>query len=191
MSTDTSVLGRLREVQDPDLPLMLSWRNTPAVRAFLFTRHHISLQEHTAWWEKARHRKDLRYFIYEVRGVPAGLMTFTAIDAINNNAIWGFYKAPQAPKGAGRNMAFLALDIAFNELACHKLYGEVLALNKPSIRLHEGLGFKLEGIYREHHMIDGQYADVHRFGMLQHEWRDNRDRIAIQLIQQTQEGLHP
>jgi RimJ/RimL family protein N-acetyltransferase len=51
-----------------------------------------------------------------------------------------------------------------------KLFGEVLAFNKPSIKLHQKLGFSQEGVLREHYFLNDEYHDVYCFGMLKSEW---------------------
>lgn len=164
--------GKIREIKPEELELMLSWRNAPNVRANMYTRHEISLDEHLAWWTRTRQRNDQQYFMYEINSVPLGIVGFTEIDTLNQNASWAFYASPDAPKGTGSKMEFLALEFAFGGLGLHKLHCEVLNFNEAVIKLHQKFGFQVEGIFREHHKVDGQFVDIQRLGLLKQEWTD-------------------
>lgn len=177
-----SVLGRLRSIQDCELELMRSWRNAPTVRANMYTRHEISAAEHLAWWERTSQRQDQRYFMYENEGTPLGIVAFTAIDLVNSNSSWAFYASPEAPRGTGARMEFLALDYAFSTLCLHKLHCEVLAFNTAVVRLHQKFGFLIEGTLRQHHKMDDGYVDIIRMGLLAEEWASNRNTMQAKLI---------
>lgn len=179
---DTHALGKLRPIADEELELMLAWRNAPGVRANMYTRHEISLEEHLAWWEATRRRADRRYFMYECDGRGQGVVGFTDIDAANRNASWAFYSAPNAPKGTGSRMELLALEYAFGDLGLHKLHCEVLAFNKAVIGLHQKFGFHVEGILREQHKVDDSFVDIYRLGILAREWASMRGPMTEKLF---------
>ena len=165
-----SDFGILREIKDDELELMLAWRNDPKVRANMYTRHTISLQEHISWWERTKHRADQRYYMFEYEGKATGIAAFSSIDTANGSSAWAYYAAPNAPKGSGSRMEFLMLDEAFNTLKLHKLYCEVLAFNTAVITLHQKFGFTVEGIFRQHYCLDTEYVDIYRLGILKDEW---------------------
>lgn len=177
-SDNMQSLGMLRNIHDSELALMLSWRNAPSVRENMYTRHEISMEEHTSWWEKNSLRKDQQYYMYEYSGRPQGIVAFTGIDHGNKNSSWAFYAAPDAQRGTGLRMEFLALEHAFSDLALHKLSCEVLAFNTSVIKLHQRFGFKVEGIFREQHLIDATAVDVYRLAILESEWQQQRDLMA-------------
>lgn len=182
-----SISGLLRPIADSELELMLSWRNAPAVRANMYTRHEISAAEHLEWWRCTSQREDQQYCMYESAGEPLGIVGFTLIDRINSNCSWAFYAAPSAPRGTGSRMEFLALDHAFGTIGLHKLYCEVLAFNAPVIGLHRKFGFRIEGTFRDQHRKDGEYIDIVRLGMLSSEWADRRDEMKAGLTGSQQE----
>lgn len=182
-----SALGHLRVIQDNELELMRSWRNAPSVRANMYTRHEISAAEHQAWWERTRQREDQQYFMYENGNTPLGIVGFTAIDRVNLNCSWAFYAAPDAPRGTGARMEFLALEHAFNTLQLHKLNCEVLAFNTAVIKLHQKFGFLIEGTFRQHHKVGDDYIDIIRMGLLADEWVSKRDQMQAKLTGAQQE----
>ena len=182
MESMISSLGSLRVIRSDELELMLSWRNAPAVRANMYTRHEISLDEHLQWWSKIIDRVDQSYYMYEFHGVPSGIVAFTGIDLVNNNSSWAFYASPDASRGTGSRMEFLALECAFRKMNLHKLCCEVLGFNTPVIRLHQKFGFAVEGVLREQHLVDGTYVDVHRLGLLSDEWLAISDKVEARLL---------
>lgn len=174
-------IGLLRAIHDSELELMRAWRNAPSVRANMYTRHEISSEEHLAWWGRIQLRDDQKYFMYDLAGEPTGIVAFTDIDKENENSSWAFYASPTAPKGAGTRMEFLALDYAFLGLALHKLHCEVLSFNTPVINLHQKFGFKVEGIFRGQHKVDGVFVDIYRLGLLAAEWTTQRPLMAAKI----------
>ena len=178
----TSQLGHLRAIRPDELEMMLSWRNSPTVRANMYTRHEISLSEHLAWWARIQDRADQRYLMYEFEGIAAGVVAFNSIDVGNCNSSWAFYASPEAMKGTGSRMEFLALDHAFRDLQIHKLFCEVLAFNGPVVKLHQKFGFQVEGILREQHRMNAEFVDIYRLGMLGRDWQQNREAMLAKLM---------
>lgn len=175
-------IGCLREIRPQELEKMLSWRNAPSVRANMYTRHEISLEEHRAWWDRIQSSTDHKYFMYEFESTPLGIVSFNGIDQANQTSSWAFYASPEAPKGTGSKMEYLAVDHAFRVIQLHKLTCEVLAFNTPVIRLHEKFGFKVEGIFREQHKIENVFVDIYRLGILSSDWTPRRDQIFNRLL---------
>lgn len=144
----------------------------------MYTRHEISLDEHSEWWAKTQCRKDQLYQMYEFSGSPQGIVAFTGIDPTNSNATWAFYANPNAPTGTGLRMEFLALECAFTDLGLHKLSCEVFAFNAAVIKLHRKFGFREEGIFRDHHMVDGRFEDIYRLAIFESEWAAQKSKMA-------------
>ena len=178
-------LGILRGIADDELELMRAWRNEPAVRANMYTQHEISREEHLTWWGKMKTRKDQKYFMYEMAGVPMGIAAFAGIDMQSQNSAWAFYASPSASKGTGSKMEFLMLEHAFEDLKLQKLYCEVLAFNTPVIKLHQKFGFNIEGVFRQQHKANNDFIDIYRLGILLPEWQEHRQAMQEKLIAQT------
>ncbi|WP_331376783.1 UDP-4-amino-4,6-dideoxy-N-acetyl-beta-L-altrosamine N-acetyltransferase [Sinorhizobium chiapasense] len=175
------VHGCLRRATDDDITIMRMWRNIPAVREKMYTWHEISEEEHQRWWARTRSADNHRYFIYEHRRVPLGVVSFNNIDQENRNASWAFYASPDAERGTGSRMEFLALDYAFFDLNLHKLFCEVLDFNAAVIKLHKKFGFVEEGIFRQQYLRDGKYYNIHRLGMLANEWASKRNDMLASI----------
>jgi len=73
--------------------------------------------------------------------------------------------------GYARRALELLLDYAFHERRLHKWQASVVADNAASIALHESLGCRLEGRFREQIFHDGTWQDELWYGMTEREWR--------------------
>ncbi len=155
-----------------DLERVLAWRNHEAVRRYMYTQHEISLAEHTRWFERASQDSCRHLLVFESSTVPLGFINFHQI-APGGVADWGFYVAPDAPKGTGRQLGKAALHYAFAHVGLYKLCGQALAYNERSIRFHRSLGFQQEGILRDQHFDGQNYHNVVCFGLLASEWQPN------------------
>lgn len=163
-------LGALRPMTDADLVQVLAWRNHPDIRANMYTQHEITLDEHRAWWERVKASPKFASFLYEREGQPTGYVAFSEIARGPDTATWGFYTAPDAPKGTGSLMSFAAMDMAFGALALRKLNAEAIGRNAASLRLHESFGFRREGLFRDHVLIGDALDDVIRLALFAEDW---------------------
>lgn len=168
-STQTGV----RSMTERDLEQVLSWRNHLEVRNYMYTQHEISREEHSRWFARSSQDTARHLLMFEIDGSPMG---FINIQQISRGGIaeWGFYTAPDAPKGTGRALGAAALLYAFETAGLYKLCGRAMAFNKRSIRFHISQGFKREGVLRQQHFDGKQYHDVICFGLLASEWHPSK-----------------
>lgn len=170
MTATTSAQSRVRAMTPEDLGQVLAWRNHEEVRRYMYTQHEISLEEHTRWFERASQDAGRHLLVFENDTVPLGFINIHQI-APGGVADWGFYVAPDAPKGTGRQLGQAALHYAFSGEGLHKICGQALAYNERSIRFHLNLGFQQEGTLREQHFDGQHYHNVVCFGLLASEWQ--------------------
>ncbi len=177
-----SEIGALRAIRQEELGLVLAWRNAESVRRNMYSRHIISAAEHIEWWRSLAGRSDRRYFMYECEGIPLGVVGFSDLERDDSVGTWAFYADPEAPKGTGSKMEFLALDMAFGELALSELRCEVLEFNAAVLKLHQKFGFRIDDAPRKQHLYEGEQVGVVQLGMLSLEWREKRPTILQKLI---------
>jgi UDP-4-amino-4,6-dideoxy-N-acetyl-beta-L-altrosamine N-acetyltransferase len=161
--------GYIRSMVSADLEQVLTWRNHPDIRRNMLSNDEISLAEHVRWFDRVSIDPARQLFIFEQNGESLGFVQFEEVGSYNVSN-WGFYAAPDAPKGTGRKLGNAALNYAFSTLGLHKVCGQALAFNEPSIRFHLKLGFQQEGVLREHHRNCDSYYDLLCFGLLDREW---------------------
>lgn len=138
----------------------------------MYTQHEIAPEEHERWFDRILPDPKKHALIFEVNQQPLGFVNFNETGC-GGIADWGFYVAPNAPKGSGRQLGRTALDHAFARLNLHKVCGQALAYNQRSIALHQALGFQQEGALRDQHFDGEHYHHVVCFGLLSSEWHSN------------------
>lgn len=161
--------GTIRSLEAKDLATILAWRNHFAVRERMFTQHEITPQEHGAWFAAACLDQNRHLLVYEEESTPCAFVHFT--QKAKGIGEWGFYAAPDAQKGTGTRMANAALEYVFEHINFHKVIGEVIDTNAPSLRFHQKLGFVREGTYRAQHWDGQTWRDVILFGLLRKEYK--------------------
>lgn len=167
----------IRPMQTEDLAVVLSWRNHSSIRSVMFSSHEIKPEEHAAWFKRCAADPSRKIVIFETDGCPLGF-TNLHIEPASHNAEWGFYVAPDAPRGTGTAMAKAVIESAFSGWDVHKITGQVLAANERSRAFHAKLGFHLEGVLRHHHFDGSTHHDVYHFGLLAADRSDPSLRIS-------------
>jgi UDP-4-amino-4,6-dideoxy-N-acetyl-beta-L-altrosamine N-acetyltransferase len=163
----------VRALTDADLPMVLDWRNHPAVRSCMLTQHEISLEEHRNWFVRVKEDKTRQQLIVLDGAHPLGFVQFNQV-CQGGIADWGFYARPDAPKGSGSKLGQAALAHAFKKLGLHKVCGQTIESNAASIAFHQKLGFAEEGRLREQQRIANQYHTLFCFGLLAKNWQESQ-----------------
>lgn len=158
------IVGRLRDIQVEDLPIILEWRNQDSIRKYMYHYELIEWENHVNWFEKVSNDNGIKNKIFEVNNLPVGVVTFVTKE--ESQAEWGFYIGDQnAPKGSGMLLGELALDLAFHSLNIKKVYGEVIDFNQKSKIFHQNFGFTLEIILRDHYIRENNRYDVYVYSL--------------------------
>ena len=173
MSKLTTAPSQIRPMVHADLERVLAWRNHPDIRRYMYTQHEIILEEHQRWFERSLPDPKIHLLIFEVDQQPLGFVKFNETEK-GGIADWGFYVAPDSPKGSGRQLGCAALGHAFTQIKLHKVCGQALAYNQRSIQLHLGLGFQQEGTLRDQHFDGERYHHVNCFGLISTEWQPQK-----------------
>ncbi|UCG61316.1 MAG: GNAT family N-acetyltransferase [Candidatus Zixiibacteriota bacterium] len=75
-------------------------------------------------------------------------------------------------RGYGRMAMRMIRAYAFEELACHRLWLDVMLYNKRAYKLYKSEGFKVEGIHRGAVRQGSRFLDVRVMSMLRREYYD-------------------
>jgi len=129
-----------------------------------FTRHYA---------EAATKADPLLLVIEEVpSGRAVGHATFMRIEPAHRVIEVGnilFTPALQRRPG-GTEAMYLMARHAFEQLGYRRYEWKCNALNAPSRRAAERLGFSFEGVFRQHMIVKGRNRDTAWFAMLDREW---------------------
>lgn len=173
----------LRPVVPADSAALLAWRNSPDVRAFMYTDHVIGPQEHALWFERAIADPARRYWIIELDGQGVGLANLYDIEPAQGRAAWAYYLADPAVrgKGVGAMAEFLVVEQVFGPLGLTRLWCEVLESNPAVIKLHKRFGFVEEARLPSRVTRAGEAVDAIGLALTAAGWADVRPAMVERL----------
>jgi RimJ/RimL family protein N-acetyltransferase len=162
---------RLRAVEPEDWETFWAWsHDTEAARGSYQIPFPISRelarrrQEQRATEEPQDHI--FRWVIESRAGEFVGTINTHSCEPRNGTFGYGLaVRAEHQRRGYASEAVVLVLRYFFRELRYQKVTVHVYAFNEPSIRLHERLGFTLEGRLRREIYTDGRYWDDLIYGM--------------------------
>lgn len=99
---------------------------------------------------------------------PIGLMAFLDFDEEQKKAeLRKLIGEPEyRGKGFGKEATKAWIQWGINKLGLKKIYLYTINTNARNIRINQELGFQVEGILRNECLIDGEYTDVLRMGLV-------------------------
>ena len=174
----------LRPLQDDDAERLFAWRREPEVDRWMGGLPPDSRDGHQRWFEAFRTDPDRAGWIVTRFGKPAGFLQLSGLSGVHRRAQWGWYVGdPEARgRGAGRAAQALGLDLAFDGLGLQKVWSEVFADNDVALKAQAAAGFRREGYLRRHYFKQGEHRDCVLLGILDEEWRAQRDGVRRNLL---------
>lgn len=173
-------LVKLRPVEEHDVDDILRWVNDKDIVGNLaaFAGKPLTRDDEIAWVRKVRTSTDEKVFtVLEAKsGRYLGQVGLHQIFWRSRVGRVAAIIAGKDDMGRGYGSAAIAtlLDIAFDELALHKVWLMVFDKNTRSRRTWNRLGFVDEGILRDEYFHDGAWHHMVRMGLLEDEWRSAR-----------------
>ena len=168
---------RLRAIEADDAQTFYNWNLDSERARFLdFVWPPSSLASVQAWVEtqsKKNHLEEDRFFwvIEDLLGNPVGTISTHNCNSRSGTFSYGVdIAAPHRRKGYAREAILHVLKYYFEELRYQKVTVNVHSENLDSIRLHESLGFHLEGRLRRMSYTNGQYLDALWYGLTAEEY---------------------
>lgn len=120
----------------------------------------------------ARGTDPLFHAVIPAGGQASGMATFMRTDTMHATIeighIWLAESMARSP--ASTDALALMIAHAFDDLGMRRLEWKCNALNAPSRRAAERLGFTFEGVFRQHMVVKGRNRDTAWFSILDSEW---------------------
>lgn len=165
---------RLRTLDAADAEYVRRLRNSPAVAAEFMVRHFISDLRQKRFVESLADSSTQLFFIAEAlpSGRPFGVVSCKDIDHRNQRAENGIFLDAEALPSAVESFeaAVLLLEYEFGYLNLRKVVAQVLPTNPAGLRFNQGLGFRPEGVLKEHAFVDGGFRDVHLLALFRDDF---------------------
>ncbi len=170
----------LRDLAAEDETRLFAWRAEPEVDRWMSDAAFADRAAHQRWFDSLSGNPDVRGWMIQRGGRPAGLLTLTGLTSHHRRAAWNWFvgDAEARGRGVGRAAQALGLERAFGELGLHKVFAEVMADNDAALKIMGAAGFHREGYLRGHVIKAGQAKDVVMLGVLNDDWTARR-QVAL------------
>ncbi len=161
----------LRAVEKESIEQFRQWRNRPELRKYFREYRELSSTMQNAWYEN-RVLSDDKQVNFEIRFKDAlvGHCGLYYIDWIHRHAEFGIYIGDDSFRsgGFGSDALRTLVKYGFNDLNLNKIWCEVYT-NNDALDVYRHIGFKDEGVLRQHYYNEGQYWDSTMLSMLKSE----------------------
>lgn len=152
----------------------LSWANDEETTRYLALTPPVSREDllgYIGTFEGTEDRYLFGMFLLDT-GQHVGNITLQGIDRSHGRAETGLLvgEASAQGRGIGTEAIGLVCRFAFEDLGLHRVQAGVVEGNIGSERAFQKNGFAKEGCLRDEFLLDGQYRDAIRFGILADEW---------------------
>ncbi len=109
----------------------------------------------------AKNERDRHFAVADDLDEYLGTISLKNIDWNDLTAEYAIVLRKKAQgSGYARQATRALLEKAFNELGLNKVYLNVLSANKRAIRFYESFGFKYEGEFKHHIVVQGEPKDL-------------------------------
>lgn len=173
---------KLRPLEREDLYFVHQLDNNASVMRYWFEEPYETFAELLALYDEHIHDQRERRFVVESGGEKAGLVELVEIDHVHRRAEFQIIIIPEHQgKGLASRATKLAMDYGFNVLNLYKLYLIVDKENPKALHIYTKLGFRVEGELIHEFFINGEYRNVIRMCIFQHEHLVNLRNAAENL----------
>jgi RimJ/RimL family protein N-acetyltransferase len=167
---------RLRLAREDDLPHFQRWLNDPDVYQWLAVGvlKPPTWEDELAWWRRARCSEDeMTWSIETLGGLLLGSVTLHWTRPARS-ASFGIFVGDKTEwdKGYGGAAVRALVRHGFSALGLNRIGLNCDATNARAIRCYEKVGFRHEGVMREHRHVQGRFHDSVVMGLLKKEWSD-------------------
>jgi len=161
------------KIAESDLETRVEWINNPMIHSSMYFDIPATVEKTRQWYEISRnnrHRIDLVF--RDNSGIIVSMSGLTSIDYSNKNAEFYIMVNPKLQgKGIGKEVSLWTINYGFSKFDLHKVYLSTNEENIKAYKIYESLGFKIEGILRDHKFKDGKFTNRRLYGLLRSEWQ--------------------
>jgi RimJ/RimL family protein N-acetyltransferase len=163
----------LRSITIEDAALTFAWRSS--ARARFLQQGSNTVDEQRAWIDAKLKTSELN-FIIEYSDRAVGMIALLDINHLHKSAQAGRLLVGEEEFVGKAPVAFeaerLLYDYAFDVLHLHKIYGDIMEDNHGMLKTKFYLGFKQDGILRDHYVYDGVFKNTVAVSILEDEYRE-------------------
>lgn len=162
----------LRTLEDEDRDALQEIANHPAVRVAAGGPPEPFDESDTEDYLEWLRDDDRVALAISVDDTYVGMVSLKRVDRPTDYAAAGVHVHPDHQRqGYATAACELFFDWAFDQYGLNKVGANAYDFNDASRSLLETLGFTHEGRHRQERYANGEYHDVHHYGLLASEWR--------------------
>jgi RimJ/RimL family protein N-acetyltransferase len=143
-----NIIGKsinLELIEEDDLEVIRKWRNSEEVSKYMLSNSIISISDQQLWYKKIKNNKYYLYWMISSKnGEKLGVAYFNTIDEEKKIFEPSLYLGQLESRNSiyGIEAYYHILNFAFDKLKLPVVYGKVLLINKPAIKMNNAFGFK-------------------------------------------------
>lgn len=180
------MLIRLRRLQEKDAPYMLEWMHNQNIqKCFQKNMLGMSLDDAINFCRSSEIKEtptdgDTNHFaIVNQEDEYLGTISLKNINTYHGTAEYAIATREKVQgHGVAKSATELLMKKAFEEYGLHRLYLNVLDNNEAAIKFYEKCGFKFEGEFRDHLIIEGKYVNLKWYGILEDEFGEGTPSLV-------------
>ncbi len=163
----------LRTVEEEDLEGLQRDINAPEVRRPLAATTPVNAAQEQEWFERMSEDDGGVSLLICAPEEAVGTIGLSDVNETWGRAEVGYWVTPDAwGEGYATEATELLVGYGFDQLRLNKIVAHAFDFNAGSRRVLEKAGFTEEGVHREEAFVNGEFVDVHRYGLLAREWHD-------------------
>lgn len=160
----------LKKIKKNEIEIIRKERNKFSIRKNMLIQKKISKQEQLKWFEDVRNSSSNEFFNIYYKELLIGSGSFKDIDRQNKKCSWGFYIFEKYFGIFGIIAQYKIIDYAFKYFRIHKLYGRTISTNLKILKIHKKFGFKIEGVLRNHLIINKKKLNIVLTALFKNDW---------------------
>ncbi len=167
----------LRILEKTDIQTTQRWINDPLISDIMGYLPVMSYENQINWYDNFK--DDNTRFIFAIcklsNNEHIGNVGLGKINYISRHCMFNIFIADNSykSKGIGTEATKLILEFAFNRLNMNKVYLQTSERFIEANKMYQKIGFKKEGVLREHYYSNGNYEDKVIYSILKREYNDN------------------
>jgi diamine N-acetyltransferase len=184
MIIEKNDLLRLRPLERSDLHFVHGLNNDAKIMRYWFEEPYETFSELSQLYDRHVHDlRERRFVAVDNTGATVGLTELIELDYIHRRGEFVIIIAPEAQgQGFATGATALAADYAFSVLNLRKLYLIVDVSNTAAIHIYEKCGFRREAELIEEFFGNGEYHNVYRMCMFQHDFFERKRAVATRAV---------
>lgn len=174
----------LRNIEESDLELIMKWRMAPDITKYMNTDPVLTLEGQKRWLAAISQNADVRYWLIEIEGQPAGVINLTGLTNEDGKLGWAYYVGEKKLRSfkIALELELSLYEYALTVLGKASLTADVFSLNRGVIALHEYCGCDIVEERKGAVCKNGILYDVTYMVMTAQRWLEFRNSVEFDRI---------